>query len=52
MVKFIWKVTIRKSREIVMFENKEAAQAYVAYLRDSGDEATLNAWTWKVEIED
>ena len=52
MVKFMWKVTIEKTREVVTFENKKTAQAYVAYLRDSGEEAILNAWTWKVEIED
>jgi hypothetical protein len=52
MVKFIWKVTIAKSGEVITFENKKTAQAYVAYLRDSGEEAILNAWTWKVEVED
>ena len=52
MVKFSWKVTIVKSGEVITFENKKTAQAYVAYLRDSGEEAILNAWTWKVEVED
>jgi hypothetical protein len=52
MVKFLWKVTIAKSGEVVTFQNKGAAQAYVAYLADNGVKATLNAWTWKVEIED
>jgi len=52
MVKFTWKVTIAKSGEVVTFENKETAQAYVTYLADNGVKAMLNGWIWKVEIED
>lgn len=54
MQMFMYKVYYTEKGEIktALFETEHGAITFYDYLTSRGVTATINKWTWKVEIED